>query len=239
MVKRKIIKIDEEKCNGCGLCVPNCHEGALQIIDGKARIVSDVFCDGLGECIGHCPQGAITIEEREAEAFDEKKVAENKAKHDKAMSGCPGAKMMDFTPAECQPEDEERKRASQLRQWPIQLHLVPPQAPYFQGKDCVLAADCVAYSLGDFHKDHLKGRSLAIACPKLDSGQDIYIEKITALIDEAKINTLTVMTMEVPCCAGLLQVALEGARKASRKIPIKHIMVGIKGDIIKEEWVSV
>lgn len=285
-MKRKIIKIDEEKCNGCGLCVPNCPEGALQIIDDKARLISDLFCDGLGACIGHCPEGAITIEEREAEPYDEKKVMVNIVKHGKNTikahlehlrdhnekeyfkqaldflkekgvenpltesekgedmkkkhipGGCPGARMMNFTPEESQVKEEEGKRASHLRQWPIQLHLVPPTAPYFQGADVVLAADCVAYSVGDFHKDCLKDKSLAIACPKLDSEQDIYIEKIAAMIDDAKINTLTVMTMEVPCCAGLLQVALLGAEKASRKIPIKHITVGIKGGILKEEWVK-
>ncbi|MFQ5952201.1 MAG: 4Fe-4S ferredoxin [Candidatus Omnitrophota bacterium] len=161
-----------------------------------------------------------------------------KGEHVHMPAGCPGARMMDFSQAEVQEGDEEGKRASQLRQWPIQLHLVPPTAPYFQGQDVVLAADCVAYSFGDFHKDYLKGKGLAIACPKLDSGQEIYIEKIKVMIDEAKINTLTVMTMEVPCCAGLLHVALEGAKQASRKIPIKHIIVGIKGNILKEEWVG-
>ncbi|NQT32650.1 MAG: 4Fe-4S binding protein [Candidatus Omnitrophica bacterium] len=288
MAKRKIIKIDEEKCDGCGLCIPNCPEGALQIIDGKARIISDLFCDGLGACIGHCPRGAITTEEREAEAYDEKKVMENIVKQgesvikahlehlkdhnekeyieqaikfmeknninipaiegawnepdqeeEKHPEGCPGARMMDFSvPEECQPDEgsEEGKRSSQIRQWPVQLHLVPPNAPYFKDQDVLLVADCVAYSLADFHKDYLKGKSLAIACPKLDTEQKIYIEKITALIDQAEINTLTVMTMEVPCCAGLLMLAKTGAEKAERKVPIRHINVGIKGNILKDEW---
>ncbi|MBI5699887.1 4Fe-4S binding protein [Candidatus Saganbacteria bacterium] len=198
MAKRKIIRIDEEKCNGCGICVPACREGALQIIGGKARLVSDSYCDGLGACLGECPLGAISFEEREAEEFSGK---------------------------------------SELRQWPVQLHLVPPTAPYFEGADVVLAADCTAFALGDFHKDHLKGKSLAIACPKLDEGQDIYVEKIAALIDKAKINTLTVMIMEVPCCGGLLSIAQEGKNKAARKIPIKLIVVGLQGGIVKEEWV--
>ena len=287
MAKRKIIKIDEEKCTGCGECIPNCPEGALQLIDGKARLISDLFCDGLGACIGHCPEGAITIEEREAEPYDEKKVMENiikqgpnvikahlehlmehgeteylkeamEALKEKGISvpedmfskkeegmehahsgGCPGAKMMDFSKGEEVKGDEEGKRSSQLRQWPVQLHLVPPTAPYFQGADLVLAADCVAYSVADFHKDFLKGKSLAIACPKLDSEQDVYIDKITAMIDVSKINTLTVMTMEVPCCHGLLMIATEAAKKAQRKVPLKHVVVGIKGDILKEEWVEV
>lgn len=282
MAKRKIIKIDDKKCNGCGLCIPNCPEGALRIIDGKARLVSDLFCDGLGACIGHCPEGAITFEEREAEPYDEKKVMENiveqgeatikahldhlkdhgeteflkqamevvkekkikinNVEEDKSdvdtmqFSGCPGSRVLDFSGPE-ESVVEEGERVSQLRQWPIQLHLVPPTTPYFQGRDVVLAADCVAYTLADFHKDHLNGKSLAIACPKLDSDQDVYVEKITAMIDQAEINTLTVMTMEVSCCAGLLHIARKSAEKAGRKIPVKHIVVSIKGEILKEEWV--
>jgi ferredoxin len=281
MAKREIIKIDEEKCNGCGLCIPNCPEGALQIIDGKVRLMSDLFCDGLGACIGYCPEGAITIEKREAEAYDERKTMENiiKAgpstirahlshlkdhgemgyykqaidlleekkividlKEDEQMhehhSGCPGAAMIDYSDKGAADEELAGSRPSQLRQWPIQLHLVPPNAPYFQGRDVVLAADCVAYALGDFHKDFLKGNSLAIACPKLDEGQEVYIEKVTAMIDVAKINTLTVMIMQVPCCSGLLQIAKAGAAKAKRKIPIKLIVVGLQGEILREEWVG-
>lgn len=281
MAKRKIVKIDEEKCNGCGLCIPNCPEGALQIIDGKARLISDIFCDGLGACIGECPQGAITTEEREAEPYDEKKTMENIVKcgentiiahlkhlKDHGETGylnealefleekgievdfktkteekstpyecsCPGAKMMDFSD-EHKEVEESGSRVSQLRQWPVQLHLVPPNAPYFQGKDVILVADCVGYSLADFHKDYLKGRSIAIACPKLDSDIEVYVDKLTNMIDGAKINTLTVMTMEVPCCSGLLHFAKQAAEKASRKIPIKSLVVGIKGDILSEEWV--
>lgn len=272
MSKRKIINIDEKKCNGCGLCIPNCPEGALQIIDGKARLVSDLFCDGLGACLGHCPEGAIVIEEREAVAYDEKKVMENIIKagpnviraHLKHLeehgetkylkqalevlkskkipnpdfSGCPGSRVIDFSKEKGENIFEDGRRQSQLKQWPVQLHLVPPTAPYFKNKDVVLAADCVAYAIADFHKDYLKGKGLAIACPKLDEGQDIYIEKITSLIDDARINTLTVMIMQVPCCGGLLQIALQGAAKAKRKIPIKLIMVGLQGEILKEEWVK-
>jgi len=150
--------------------------------------------------------------------------------------GCPGAKMMDFSDKEAD-EAEDGKRYSQLRQWPVQLHLVSPMAPYFQGKDVVISADCVAYSLADFHKDYLKGKSLAIACPKLDSNQDVYVEKIIALIDDAKINTLTIMTMEVPCCGGLVAVAKQASDKAKRKVPIKSIVVGINGDILNSGWI--
>jgi len=150
---------------------------------------------------------------------------------------CPGSKTMDFNEDDVQGEDETGARQSQLKQWPIQLHLVSPQAPYFQEKDILLAADCVPFALADFHKDHLKGKSLAIACPKLDSNQEIYVEKITDLIDESKINTLTVMIMQVPCCMGLSQIAKSGADKASRKIPVKQVVVGVEGgQVLSEEW---
>jgi NAD-dependent dihydropyrimidine dehydrogenase PreA subunit len=280
---RQIVEIDEELCDGCGLCVPSCAEGAIQLIDGKARLVGENLCDGLGACLGECPQGAITVEGREADEFDvsavekhltaighapatpdhahashsdatsdndgahvhehthggETMTAAETHAHQHATGGCPGAKMMSFA----QPDqhegngDHEGTRPSQLRQWPVQLHLVGPQAPYFQGADVLLAADCVAFALGDFHKDHLKGNSLAIACPKLDEGQDIYQQKLTALIDDAKINTLTVMTMEVPCCHGLLMLAKSAAEQAGRKIPIKHKQVSLQGEILSEEWV--
>jgi len=278
MAKRKIVVIDEEKCNGCGLCIPNCPEGALQIIDEKARLVSDLFCDGLGACIGHCPEGAISIEEREAEQYDELRVMQNivqkgpkviKAhlehlrEHNElkylneaeaflrennidvpesigrspTLVGCPGARIMDFS-GDVDKGDESGERPSQLRQWPLQLHLVPPAAPYYKERDVLLSADCVAYALGDFHRNFLKGKGLAIACPKLDSEQEIYTEKIVSLIDHAKINTLTVMIMEVPCCSGLLGIARSAASQASRKIPVKSVVVGINGKILKEEWLE-
>lgn len=235
MVKRKIIKIDEDKCNGCGLCVPNCAEGAIKIIDGKARLAGDFLCDGLGACLGTCPKGAITIEERDAQMFDENKVKTHK--HDHAAGGCPGSKVMDFRNKENK-NDESGIRGSELRQWPVQLHLVGPQAAYFQKVDVLLSADCVAYAVGDFHKDYLKGKSLVIACPKLDDGLDTYVEKITSLIDDSKINTLTVITMQVPCCAGLVEIARQGLAAAKRKIPIKSIVVSLQGEILSEDWVS-
>jgi len=218
-MKRKIITIDEEKCTGCELCIPNCPEGAIQIIDGKARLISDLLCDGLGACLGHCPEDAITIEEREAEEYDER------------------SRMMAFAREDRAAEVLAGKRPAQLTHWPIQMHLLSPNAPHYQGADMLLAADCVAYSLGDFHKDYLKGKALGIACPKLDEGKEIYLEKLKALIDGAKINTLTVMIMQVPCCGGLLQLALQAAAQAERKIPIKCIVVSLQGDILKEEWV--
>lgn len=283
MAKRKIINIDKEKCNGCGVCIPNCPEGALQIIDGKARLVSDLFCDGLGACIGHCPEGAITIEEREAGEYDEKKVMENIVKqgenvikahlehlkehgqdnylaraidflkeknikiplekefvhsalsHSANSPGCPGAKTMDLRD-EPSREKQTVKVKSQLRQWPIQLHLILPTAPYYQGQDVLLVADCVGYCLGSFHTDYLKGKSIAIACPKLDQGQDAYAEKIKSWFEDARINTLTVMIMQVPCCRGLLNLAKKAVQSSKRKVPVKCVVVGMRGEILSEEW---
>jgi NAD-dependent dihydropyrimidine dehydrogenase PreA subunit len=301
-MKRTIIKIDEELCNGCGLCVEGCHEGALQLIDGKARMISDLYCDGLGACIGECPVGAIVLEEREAEPYDEIKVMErispngeatviahlnhlidhdqhefveqgiqfikdhklninlnllknnkkeilaemehaHNSNHEHAHAhhgggGCPGSRMMSFDkPAAGNNVELNTTIQSELRQWPVQLHLVNPMAPYFQQSDVLLAADCVAFSMGDFHRKYLKGKGLAIACPKLDSGKEVYIEKLAAMIDMARINTLTVMIMEVPCCSGLLQIAKMATEKAKRKVPVKALIVGLDGEIRSEEWV--
>jgi ferredoxin len=285
-LKRKIIRIEEEKCNGCGLCIPNCPEGAIQLIDKKARLVSDLFCDGLGACLGHCPEGAIIIEEREAEAYDEVRVMENIVRQGEAttrahlehlrdhrqeeylaqavrflrekgirdplevrnsepasrlhvLGSCPGSQTMSFGDQVAPAAEAQGTRASQLTHWPVQLHLISPRAPHFQGCDLLLAADCTAFALGDFHKDYLKGKALAIACPKLDTGQETYLEKLTALIDQAKINTLTVLIMQVPCCGGLLHLAQQAAALAHRKVPIRNVVVGIQGGILKDEWVAV
>jgi ferredoxin len=264
-------------CDGCGECIPECPEGAIQIIDGKARLVSDLFCDGLGACLGSCPNDAITIEEREAEPYDERLVMERiveggpslieaHLRHLKdhgatdylqeavsyleengidvptitggeahACAGtCPGreARTLETT------EGEERaaSTASRLGHWPVQLHLLSPIAPYFKEADVLLVADCVAYALAGFHDRFLAGKSIAIACPKLDSNKDAYIEKLRLMIDEAKINTLTVIKMEVPCCSGIVRLAQEAASRASRKVPIKSITVSIRGEIIDEKW---
>lgn len=230
-MKRDILKIDEDLCNGCGLCVPNCHEGALQVIDGKVRLVSELLCDGLGACIGHCPEGAIAIEKRDAEPYNEMLVMEQMKD-----SGCPGSREQVIERLSVASQVQENGQ-SELRQWPVQMHLINPNASYFQGSDLLLAADCVAYSMGGFHSRYLKGKSLAIACPKLDQHTEIYIEKLAALIDTAKINTMTVMLMEVPCCGGLMQMVKAASGSAARKVPVKLIMVSISGEILKEEWV--
>ena len=251
-VNRKIIKIDEDLCTGCGECVVVCAEAAVEVIDGKARVVNDIFCDGLGACIGECPEGALEIIEREALEFDEEEVEKRleSLNHKESIEteqvrqivadhaqqcGCPSAQTMVFDEPEVQTE-LVGKIPSALRQWPVQMHLINPEAPYYQGADVLLSADCVGFSYGDFHRDFLKQKSIAIACPKLDQGKEIYIEKIKSLIDDAKINTLTVAIMDVPCCLGLLGLAQEGAKRANRKVPIKYIVVGIQGNILKEEW---
>ena len=251
-MKRKIIQIDEEKCTGCGLCVPGCAEGALQIIDGKARLVSDVYCDGLGACLGECPEGALTIVEREAEEFDEhlalEALAERRREEARGKAGlnvmpasgggCPGAAAMSFDrhPKEA-PRSAAGPQPSELTHWPVQLHLVNPAADFFKNRDVVLAADCAAFALGDFHARYLKGKALAIACPKLDNGQEEYVDKIRRLADEAQINTLTVVIMQVPCCRGLMQIASTGLSRAKRKVPLKMVVVGIKGEVLSEDWV--
>ena len=335
-MKREIIEIDEEKCDGCGLCIPNCHEGALQIIDEKAVLISDLMCDGLGACIGHCPQDALTVRVREAEAYDEVTVLKgmikkgknvvlahmkhlkdhqedeflkqgvqfllgNKEKldfnpveviqeihghgntqplngpvpggngkghaHDAkhgtghvaghalgadgvhhpvpdpgglAMSkacGCPGSQEMSFQSQDTAVKAPGTDQPSALTQWPVQLHLINPGAGYFQGSDLLVAADCVAFAMGNFHSKFLRNKSLVIACPKLDSRQEVYQQRISALIDQSQVNTVTVMIMEVPCCGGLLQLVQSAADKANRKVPVKAIQVGIKGEVLAEQWI--
>jgi ferredoxin len=275
---RKIIHIDESKCDGCGDCVPSCHEGAIQIIDEKARLISDLFCDGLGACLGHCPHGAITIEEREAEPYNERRVMEyvttggnnvikahlkhlldhkeldyyneainflnendieNPLEQDKVMPvkndacGCPGSREMSIE-IEKDPSAEEGKRKSYLRQWPIQMHLVSPFAPYYRNSHLLLTADCVGFTCPDFHKDFLNGKSIAIACPKLDTNQQVYSEKLTAMIKESNLQSITVLIMQVPCCSGLLQLAQDAVNQSGKEIPVKVIVVGIQGEILQE-----
>ncbi len=318
-MKRTIIKIDEELCNGCGNCIPNCHEGALQIVDGKARIISDLFCDGLGACIGHCPEGAISLEEREAEPYDEIKVMEmmvvpkgrntilahlehlrdhnetellkqaisyikdnnidmSPKEGDKEFKpvrqqaeafasieaarasvaapkssgcggGCPGSAPIDFNidmskvdQAVNQAKNETTATAvadapSELRQWPVQLHLLNPQAGYFKNADVLLAADCVAFTVGNFHNKYLKGKTLAIACPKLDTNKESYIEKLASMITDSNINTLSVLMMQVPCCGGLIQMASMARQMSGKNIPIKKTVVDLQGELLSEEWV--
>ena len=236
--KRKIVKIDESKCTGCGLCVPSCAEGALQIVNGKAKLVSEVYCDGLGACLGECPEGAITIEEREANEFDQQAAEKHlqNIKEKPLPCGCPGTAVRSFTPA-CEESQGNVKVLSRLTQWPIQLMLVPPTAPFLQGRDLVIAADCVSYAYGNFHEEFLKNKALVIACPKLDD-TEFYLDKLTQMFKLSNINSVTVLHMEVPCCSGIVQLTKMALREAGKKIPAKDITIGIKGDIKEEKPIN-
>lgn len=302
MAVRDVVCIDEAKCDGCGLCVTACAEGAIQVIAGKARLVSELYCDGLGACLGECPQGAITVEKVEAAAFDEAAVARHLAAlgrtietphrqpmpapgmasraataavasppsmplsatlpmmpvvtarpmmpvvHDQGPGGgCPGSRAMSFAAAGERPgagaaaesaaaceAPSGMSQPSMLRQWPVQLHLVSPLAPSFAGADVLLAADCTAYALGDFHARWLAGRTLAIACPKLDQQQEVYLDKLVAMIDQAGITSLTVLIMQVPCCSGLLRLAQMAVAQASRTVPLRAVVVSPHGAVLQD-----
>ena len=294
-MKRDMVKIDEELCNGCGVCIPNCHEGALQIVDGKAVLVSDLMCDGLGACIGHCPEGAITIEQREAEPYNETLVMEemtgkstntiiahlkhlkdhgedgyfnegveyllqneSKLDHDvqhiiKATGategikanplacshhagGCPGSASAEFSRADIDISGRATEE-SELSHWPVQMHLINPGASYFRNCDLLVAADCTAFSMGGFHQKFIKGKKVVIACPKLDHGTEVYIEKLRALIDTAMVNTITLVIMEVPCCKGLISMIRQAMEAATRKVPLKLVVAGTDGSVRRDEWI--
>lgn len=242
MALRNIVKIDEEKCNGCGLCVNACAEGAIKIIDGKARLVSEIYCDGLGACLGHCPQDAITIEKREAEDFDEEATEAHlaKAKNSQVQTDfvCPG-----MTPKQLKtkvvPDDTAPTGAapSQLGQWPVQLKLVSPHAPCFAGADLLLVADCVPFAIGDFHNRFLKDRSITIGCPKLDDVQ-YYIEKLTAILQANKLNSLAVIHMEVPCCSGLTRIAHEAIAKSGIEMTFEDVTIDLQGNVSRTKTIK-
>ena len=282
-MKRKIISIDEEKCTGCGQCIPDCPEGALQVIDGKARLVSDLFCDGLGACTGTCPEGAISVTEREAGAYDEQAVMENIARqggavikahlehllahgerdlynqaieyliehammipdHDNSaclirparsrrnpFAGCPGTAGRSF--ARVRPATGEESRAatgSELRQWPVQLRLINPQAPYFDNADLLISADCVPFAYADFHRDFLRDKYLIMFCPKLDHDIDEYIAKLADIFSLHTIRSLTILHMEVPCCGGVTYVVTKALEKSGKKIPVTDRTITIQGEV--------
>lgn len=237
---RKIIKIDEEKCNGCGACVPACVEGALQIIDGKAKLISETYCDGLGACLGECPQGAITIEERTAEEFDEEatKLHLEKETHtmEKLPCGCPSAMVTQLKRQETTglTPTEVKSQQSMLGHWPVQLTLVPPTAPFLQGADLVLAADCVPFAYADFHQDFIKDHAVLVACPKLDNFQ-AHLKKLTDILCQSSVKTLTVVRMEVPCCAGLTYMVKQAMQSAGKDVPLKDVTIGIRGDLKSQQ----
>jgi ferredoxin len=276
-MKRSIIKIDEAKCTGCGVCIPNCPDGALRVIDGKARVVSDLFCDGLGACIGHCPEGALTFEEREAEEYDERRVMENVVRggenvirahlahlrdhgqgayllealaylkehtidipgDEKAPSaggpkgpepcGCPGARVMDFGKGAGAAPGKGPAAQSRLGQWPVQVHLVPPSAPFLNGADLLVAADCVPFAFADFHDELLAGKALLVGCPKLDDTK-AYREKFEEIFRRNKIKSVTVARMEVPCCFGLVHLVREAMKAAGAEIPLHEVVISLRGE---------
>lgn len=303
---RKIVHIDEEKCNGCGFCIPNCAEGALKIIDGKAKLVSDVYCDGLGACLGHCPQDAISIIEREGVEFDEKEVekylsgekkneehghhgcigSEVRQGHTcpgsavkqfdggqgckgdsvkqfaKEGHGCPGSTVRQFDgddrrSGSVSQSDEKSNSclgsavkqmnrisgldenivvSSKLRQWPVQLALIPPNAPFFKGSDLLITADCVPFAYGNYHNDFLKGRTVVVGCPKLDDAE-YYAKKLEEIIRENDLESITLLRMQVLCCGGMAYAARTARDNSGINIPIKVVTIGIEGDIVKKEWV--
>jgi len=234
MAARNIIEIDEEKCNGCGQCIVDCAEAALQIVDGKARIVKDMYCDGLGACIGGCPTGALSIVQREADAFDEaeteKRVHETKKKEE--FSGCSGTKAVDFTENTIVYQ-ETAETKPELTNWPVQLKLVATNAPFLADADLLLAANCTAFSAVNFHGRFIKGKKLLIACPKLDDAQ-YYYEKLTEMFRENSIKSITVVRMEVPCCGGLSYLVKQALQSSKREIQYHEVIIGVKGDIRSE-----
>lgn len=280
-MKRDMISIDEEKCDGCGACIPNCPEGAIQVIDGKARLVGEALCDGLGACVGFCPRGAMTVEKREAEEYDERRVMANILKqgmnvvaaHLKHLDDHGQTEYLNQALAFLKEQDveapdykgqqqpagaaacgcqgwapPERSAAadnatqmgslqSELRQWPVQLKLVPPKAPYFQNADILIAADCVPFAHGGFHSELLKDKAVIIFCPKLDEGVDAYVEKLSQIFRFNEIKSITIAHMEVPCCFGTNRVVEAAIKKSGKKIPVHSKVVSVKGDVIETtQW---
>lgn len=249
MTVRKVVHIDESKCDGCGLCVPSCAEGAIQIIDGKARLVDEKFCDGLGACLGECPQDAITIEERDVEQFDEKAVethlkeaqeeagkipiAQAKSSGD-AKYKCPSCNVTSFEKKEVPGSSRKELSVSRLSHWPIQLCLTPPKAPFFDDAELLIAADCVPFAYANFHEDFLKNKTVVIGCPKLDD-INFYVDRLTEIFENSNIKSLTVVHMEVPCCSGIVWAAKQALEKAGKVIPLAEVTIGAKdGKVIQQ-----
>lgn len=237
-MKRNIIRIDEDKCTGCGLCIPDCPEGALKIVEGKAKLVKESLCDGLGACLGKCPFGALTLEEREAEDFDEIAAAENEQKHAGSVTGqknpeikssCPGAAMLEMKKGVVAGAKE---RSGCLRNWPIQLKLLNPRAPYLANASLVVAADCVAFALRDFHDKFAGGKVVIIFCPKLDNAREEYVEKLRMIFKENEIRQVTTVRMEVPCCSGTTAMVQEAVKISGKDIAVQDHIVSLRGELI-------
>ncbi len=240
---RKIIQIDEDKCNGCGICAEACHEGAIGMVDGKAKLLRDDYCDGLGDCLPACPTNAISFVEREAAAYDEEAVKQNMQKKMQAEgkvlhSGCPGSQMRSMKreqPSESSSSSEHAQSfspLSQLAQWPVQIKLVPVKAPYFENANLLIAADCTAYAYANFHQEFMKGKITIIGCPKLDEGD--YSEKLTEIIAQNNIRSVTILRMEVPCCGGIEYAAKEAIKASGKFLPWQVVTVTIDGKILDQ-----
>lgn len=252
-IVRKIIEIDEDLCDGCGNCVPSCAEGALQIIDGKAKVIADFYCDGLGACLGECPTGALSIAEREAEEFDEKAVEEHLAKQENPQpqeipsvsGGCPSIRLQSFqssvSVSKADPQSEtvagSEEVESALVHWPVQITLVPPTAPFLKGADLLVLADCVPVAFPTLHRDFLKGKAVVMGCPKLDNAQ-FYIEKFAQICKQSGIKSITSVVMEVPCCSGLPMIVKKGMQLAGVEIPMQEVVISTRGKILQHKQVK-
>ncbi|MBW2107136.1 MAG: 4Fe-4S binding protein [Deltaproteobacteria bacterium] len=244
-IKRKIIHIDEDRCDGCGQCVPSCAEGAIQVIDGKARLVAEKYCDGLGACMGECPQGALSIVEREAERFDEEAVEEHVRRtaeqghsdETPLACGCPSSQIQTFSVGLSSalevPPSGSRSEAA-LSHWPVQIRLVPPSAPFLQGADLLVAADCTAFAYANFHRDFVRGKVVLVGCPKFDDGQ-AYVERFTEIFKRADIKKITVLIMEVPCCRGLPAIVEKAMVAAGKRIAVEKVVISARGRVLDRE----
>lgn len=227
---RNIVKIDEEKCNGCGSCTIACAEGALQIVNGKARLISETYCDGLGACLGECPQGAIIVEERPAEDFSEVEVAKHRYETGSEPCGCQGTAIQEFGQTE-KSNLERNTELSHLSHWPVQLTLVPSSAPFLRDSDILLVADCVPFAYAGFHRDFVDGHTVLVACPKLDD-LEAHRAKLTQILRVAHPKSLTVVHMEVPCCSGLVFMAKQAMKESGISIPLNEVTISVKGEVI-------
>ncbi|MBA3004216.1 MAG: 4Fe-4S ferredoxin [Desulfurivibrio sp.] len=248
-IMRKIIEIDEDLCTGCGECVPSCAEGALQIVDGKAKMLAEKYCDGLGACLGDCPTGALRIIEREADDFDEEAVEELLKKRDEAkphpappVGGCPSARLQTFAPSTpCQaanaPVQLNAATGSALSHWPVQIRLVPPSAPFLKGADLLIAADCVPVAYAGFHSDLLNGKVVMLGCPKFDE-MDSAIQKLTEIFASSGIKSITMAIMEVPCCANMRHIVSQALSRSGKAIPAQEVVISARGELLRREPMS-
>jgi len=247
-VIRKIIKIDDDLCNGCGNCVPACAEGALEIIDGKARVIADIYCDGLGACLGECPTGALTIEERQADEFDEHAVEEMLAVQEKtaaapkvlpmAAGGCPSSRMVqNFESAAAAAPMAGEPVESALSHWPVQIMLVPPTAPFLKGADLLVLADCVPVAFPTLHRDFLHGKRVMLGCPKFDNAE-AYIDKFAQICKQSGIRSITAVVMEVPCCAALPVIVQKGMQRSGVKLPLEEVVISVRGQILERRPIA-